>query len=230
MNLAGASHMERDQMLANFQHSSADHLPPLPSGREPSKQRSPSKGYLLRMKEGIASQFFGETSFYPIVPSVDEGLDEDLRPSRQDSKLEVQQTSCNSEPSTERADDLVPYSHITPQSLVSQQAMSAYFQHCYYYHMVLYREYFLRDYKAGNGPYYSDILFYAIASIGALISNNDEIRDLSDIFYTRAERLLYGGALDTPNITTIQALLLLGQRDVGRGKATKGWLLTGLLR
>jgi hypothetical protein len=105
--------------------------------------------------------------------------------------------------------------------------MSAFFQHAYYYHMVLYREYFLRDYKAGRGPYYSDLLFYAIASMGALVCQDNTARDLSDVFYERAVRLLYGGALDSPNITTIQALLLLGQRDVGRGKQSQGWLLTG---
>ncbi|OKL56085.1 hypothetical protein UA08_08768 [Talaromyces atroroseus] len=228
MNLASASHMEREQMLANYQQASVDHLPRLTSSPEPFQHCGPSKGSLLRMKEGTASQFFGESSFYPIIPSVDEEMDEDLRPSREGSKLEVQQTSCNADTSPEHVSDIVSSRQLTPQSVVSQQAMSAFFQHCYYYHMVLYREYFLRDYKKGKGPYYSDLLFYAMASMGALTSNDDRIRDLSDIFYNRGETLLYGGALDSPDITTIQAVLLLGQRDVGCGKTTKGWLLTGL--
>ncbi len=47
---------------------------------------------------------------------------------------------------------------------------------------------------------------------------------------TVAQSLLYGGILDSPDITTIQALLILGQRDVGCGRMTKGWLQTGIFK
>lgn len=101
--------------------------------------------------------------------------------------------------------------------------------------MCLYREYFLRDYQAGGGPHYSDVLMYAVCAMGAMagdgriipIYNDMSTHDLSDFLANRATELLYGGALDTPNLTTLQALLLLGQRDIGRGKSSKGWLLTG---
>lgn len=219
MNLANSTHVEREKLLANYQQSSLDKLPASPSGPEPSPRCGSSKGTLLRMNNGLVARFFGETSFYPITPSVDEKLDEDLRPSQQNLNSPA--------PSPERPSPVISLSQLTPQSLVCQQAMSSFFQHVYYYHMVLYREYFLRDYKAGQGPYYSELLFYAIASMGALTCKDNAIRDLSDIFYERATTILHDGGLDSPNITTIQALLLLGQRDVGCGKQTQGWLLTG---
>ncbi|KAJ0424568.1 fungal-specific transcription factor domain-containing protein [Aspergillus carlsbadensis] len=226
-NLASASHVERGQMLANFQQSSGDHAQPL--AREPeSASRGALRGSLLRMKHGHAAQFFGETSFYPIVPSVDEEMDEDLRPSLRSSELEIQQAASSAGPSPQGATDALALGRLAPDNPICRRAMSAFFQHAYYYHMVLYREYFLRDYRAGKGPYYSDLLFYAIATLGSLLSRDDEVRSLSDTFYEYAENILYGGVLDSPDITTVQALLLLGQRDVGHGKKAKGWLLAGL--
>ncbi|KAJ5097179.1 hypothetical protein N7456_007900 [Penicillium angulare] len=172
------------------------------------------------MNNGLITRLFGETSFYPIAPLVDEELDEDLRPNYPGSN--------GAAPSPSHAIPVTVHTELTPQSPVCQQAMSAFFQNAYYYHMVLYREYFLRDYKAGQGPYYSELLFYAIASMGALFCTDNTSWELSDLLYKRATELLYDGALNAPSITTVQALLLLGQRDVGCGNHTQGWLLTGL--
>ncbi|KAL2841105.1 hypothetical protein BJX68DRAFT_271340 [Aspergillus pseudodeflectus] len=201
-------------MLANFQQSSGDHLRP-PTRNPESSSRRASRGSLLRMKHGHMAQFFGETSFYPIVPSVDEEMDEDLRPSLRSSELEIQQVASSTGPSPQGASDAAAYGRLAPDNPICQRAMSAFFQHAYYYHMVLYREYFLRDYKAGKGPYYSDLLFYTIATLGSLLSHEDEVRSLSDAFYEYAENILYGGVLDSPDVTTVQALLLLGQHDDG---------------
>ncbi|KAL2829616.1 fungal-specific transcription factor domain-containing protein [Aspergillus pseudoustus] len=225
-SLTSASHVERDQMLANFQQSSVDHLQPL--SESDISRRGLVKGSLLRMKQRRSSQFFGETSYYPIIPCVDEEMDEDLRPSLWNSELEIQQSTTSAEQSPEGVSDVLALGQLNPQNGVCQQAMSAFFQHAYYYHMVLYREYFLRDYKAGKGPYYSDLLFYAIAALGSHLSSDDRVQNLSDTFYDCAENILHSGVLDSPDVTTVQALLLLGQRDVGHGKTTKGWLLTGL--
>lgn len=91
--------------------------------------------------------------------------------------------------------------------------------------MCLYREWFLRDYDAGSGPYYSELLLYAICALGALAG---EDRELSDIFFKKAQDLLYGSALEAPNLTTLQALILMGHREIGRGKTSKGWLFSGM--
>jgi hypothetical protein len=106
--------------------------------------------------------------------------------------------------------------------------MATFFKNQYQYHMCLYREYFLRDFDAGAGPYYSDLLMYAICAMGALASEEIALRELSDVFFNRAQQLLYGSALESPNLTTLQALILLGHREIGQGKMSKGWLLSGM--
>ncbi|KAL3489796.1 hypothetical protein BJX62DRAFT_238774 [Aspergillus germanicus] len=149
-------------------------------------------------------------------------MDEDLRPSLRSSEAYIQQAASGAGPSPRGATKAVAHIRLSPDNPICQHAMSAFFQHAYYYHMVLYREYFLRDYKAGKGPYYSDLLFYAIATLGSLLSRDDEVRSLSDTFYEFAENILHGGVLDSPDVTTVQALLLLGQRDVSLlGRSTR---------
>ena len=80
--------------------------------------------------------------------------------------------------------------------------MATFFQTQYQYHMCLYREYFLRDYDSGAGPYYSELLLYAICAMGALASSEIALRELSDVFSNRAQELLFGSALESPNLTT----------------------------
>ncbi|KAI7972923.1 hypothetical protein EIK77_000810 [Talaromyces pinophilus] len=240
MNLAGASHLEREQMLSNFHQSSEDYfegptttttcdLAPLPH------QNQSAGGHFLRMKDGVAAQFYGETSFYPIVPSVDGELDGDLRPSPPlpIASSEKQQGNPESLPigSTEINPDNFTDVDLTPQGPICRYYMAAFFRlNIYYYHMAFYREYFLRGYRAGKGQYYSDLLLYAVCSMGAIVSGGGTSQTMSDIFYDRAQSLLHGGILDSPDITTIQALLILGQRDVGCGRMTKGWFQTGILK
>ena len=40
--------------------------------------------------------------------------------------------------------------------------------------------------------------------------------------------LFRSSALDSPDLTSLQALLLLGHRDIGRGKSSRGWVFTGM--
>ncbi|CAD6457474.1 50424cff-b6cd-4f33-83de-260214776e72, partial [Sclerotinia trifoliorum] len=113
----------------------------------------------------------------------------------------------------------------SPRSDICKYLMRIFFRHQYQYHMCLYREYFLRDFDAGTGPYYSDLLMYAICSMGALASESTAQRELSDMFSNRAQELLYGFALESPNLTALQALILLGHREIGHGKTSKGEIL-----
>lgn len=116
----------------------------------------------------------------------------------------------------------------SPQSHICRTLMASFFKNQYQYHMCLYREYFLRDFNTGKGPYYSDLLMYAICAMGALASEEIALRELSDVFFNRAQQLLYGSALESPNLTTLQALILLGHREIGHGKMSKGWLFSGM--
>lgn len=235
MNLTAASSSERDVMLANFKETSTsmEYLPPKPRIAKEIPVAPPlPKGRLVRLKEGSADQFYGETSFFQINPSETDDVETGFSiMTVTPPAISTKQTS-NSPPESlvvtpENA--VVAHSFSTPRTPMCQKLMGVFFDQQYYFHMCLYREYFLRDYKAGGGPYYSDLLMYAICAMGALASPDETVRDLSDVFSNRAQELLYGNALDSPDLTTLQALLLLGHRDIGRGKSSRGWVFTGAI-
>ncbi|KAL3295561.1 high-affinity nicotinic acid transporter [Colletotrichum asianum] len=114
-----------------------------------------------------------------------------------------------------------------PHDDVSQRLMASFFREQYPYNMYIYREYFLRDYDVGTGRYYSDFLLFAICAMGSLATGDPEDIQLFDVFSAQAQQLLYS-ALDRPDLTSLQALLLLGQCEIGRGRASKGWLFCGM--
>lgn len=105
--------------------------------------------------------------------------------------------------------------------------MAAFFTHCYPFHMYVYREWFLRDYDAGEGPYYSDALMFSICAVGALVSPDESQRDLSDRFSRQAEAIILQ-SLDLPDLSILQALVMLGYLEIGHGRSSKGWLYCGM--
>jgi hypothetical protein len=230
MNLTAASSSERDVMLANFKETSMEHLPPLPALAKEIPLAPPlPKGRLMRLKEGSADQFYGETSFFQINPSETDDAEAAFSIMTVAPPVQVKPESQSPESSLAISPEgnIVEHSFGTPWTPMCQKLMGVFFDQQYYFHMCLYREYFLRDYKAGGGPYYSDLLMYSICAMGALASSDETVRDLSAVFSNRAQELLYGSALDSPDLTTLQALLLLGHRDIGRGKSSRGWVFTG---
>lgn len=222
-------------MLANFKETSTSSIEYFPKGQPHVKTELPAaaalpRGKLVRLKEGSADQFYGETSFFQINPTETDDVETAFSIMAVTPPPQSTQQTTHSSPvdvlSPEHA--LVAHSFSTPRTPMCQKLMGVFFDQQYYFHMCLYREYFLRDYKAGGGPYYSDLLMYAICAMGALASPDETVRDLSDVFSNRAQELLYGSALDSPDLTTLQALLLLGHRDIGRGKSSRGWVFTGM--
>lgn len=230
--LIAADASKRDEMLANFS-ASTNHLKsqPIrpstsPKPGPPDVQVIPSRpraGHLRKLKDGNSSEFYGATSFFQINPSED--LDDTL--SSTIAKCELSSPTFTQ---TSNATGVFMEEHLAfaPQSDICRYLMRIFFQNQYQYHMCLYREYFLRDFDAGAGPYYSDLLMYAICSMGALASDSTAQRELSDMFSSRAQELLYGSGFESPNLTTLQALILLGHREIGHGKTSKGWLFSGM--
>lgn len=180
----------------------------------------------LRLKRSHAAHFYGPTSFFQIRPPVDHTVAEDLQATP--TSFNVLNLNESSTTARTMGQNIISGAQFSPKSALCLQMLSLFFQHQYYYHMVVYREYFLKDYDSGRGPYYSDLLLYAICAMGALVSEVEMVRDLSDVFASYAEEILHSSAaLESPDLTTLQALLILGQREIGRGKNAKGWLLTG---
>lgn len=112
-----------------------------------------------------------------------------------------------------------------PHDEMTQRLMAAFFQEQYQFIMVVYREYFLRDYDVGSGKWYADVLLYAICALGAL--QHDDTLNYSEVFSGQAQALLYAN-LDSPDITLVQALVLLAYREIAVGRSSKGWLFCGM--
>lgn len=224
-------------MLANFGKSAGHFHPPAqdfntsthpPDVDAKAISIRSTTGHLRRVRDGKAAEFYGPTSFFQISPSEDldqatvatEVLSLDTSPSAGDQEILI--------PNSLEANSIDVDSQLafSPQSHICRRLMASFFKNQYQYHMCLYREYFLRDFDAGEGPYYSDLLMYAICTMGALASEEIALRELSDVFFNRAQQLLYGSALESPNLTTLQALILLGHREIGRKKTSKGWLFS----
>jgi hypothetical protein len=229
---------ERDLLLKNFS-SSSNHLRVdsvvSAEASEASTSEIPIRsrtGHLRKLKYGKAAEFYGATSFFQISPSQDQDPASTIVENAHDDGFPNAGSQGQAMLGPASLDDFATsgdsYSTFSPQSDICRQLMAKFFLHQYQYFMCLYREWFLRDFDAGAGPYYSDLLMYSICALGAVASEESALRDLSGIFFNRAQELLYGGALESPNLTTLQALILLGHREIGFGKASKGWLFSGM--
>lgn len=114
-----------------------------------------------------------------------------------------------------------------PRDDTCRKLMAAFFTYCYHFHMYVYREWFLRDYDAGEGPYYSDALMFAICAVGALVSPDKSHKDLSERFSRQAEAIVLQ-SLNLPDLPVLQALVMLGYLEIGQGRSSKGWLYCGM--
>ncbi|KAI0460383.1 fungal-specific transcription factor domain-containing protein [Xylaria acuta] len=197
---------------------------PAPADKQNDGERlSPSRaGQLRKTRSGSSVHFYGGTSLYHIRLSeagtasspvvVDSALEGEMT-STGITEIIFGQTLWNSYPI-----------QFAPHDDVSQRLMAGFFKHQYQYSMCIHRESFLRDYDTGGGQHYSDLLLFAICATGALATNESL---LSDVFANQAQALLYP-SLNHPDLTVLQSLLLLGQLEIGRGRASKGWLFCGM--
>ncbi|OAL46678.1 hypothetical protein IQ07DRAFT_573374 [Pyrenochaeta sp. DS3sAY3a] len=232
--LAAANLVERDKMLSELKHDSTSTVAPIQEEMAPETGTAEAKVILARARAGElrksrisnSSQFYGPTSLVQMR----------MKTQVNEASEAIESTFVNviSENATDMVD--VPIEGASPQSglfpyaphdEIPQLLMSTFFKEQYPYNMCLYREFFLRDYDTGSGPYYSDLLFYAICATGAIASEDPLRRSLSATFANQAQSLLYS-SLDRPTLTTLQALILLGYLEIGQGRSSKGWLFCGM--
>ncbi|KAH8662421.1 fungal-specific transcription factor domain-containing protein [Xylariales sp. PMI_506] len=177
------------------------------------------EGRMRKLTARKASQFFGGTSLFQVQLS-------EKVPTPQ-----AMQHTLTAAPSTQGAigDYASPSDNFQyhPHDAVCSQLMAIFFQNLYQYNHCIYREYFLRDYDARGGPYYSDVLMYSICAAAALVAEERSLRALYPIFMHHAERLLLN-SLDLPDLTTLQSLVVLGHLEIGQGRGSKGWLFCGM--
>ncbi|RYO79736.1 hypothetical protein DL766_006889 [Monosporascus sp. MC13-8B] len=206
-----ADNAKRDELLAGYVRklgqASSDLVTPLEGKSEPitgaelvlAKARA---GQLRKLRTGNATQFFGGTSLFQIHAS--DGLP---MPTISSGAIAVpNQATADSYPQPDLdaiSFGIFPYS---PHHEVCQQLMANFF---------------------GAGRYYSEVLLYAICAVGALATGEASMIPVSETFALQAESLAYV-SLDQPDLTLLQALILLGYRYIGHGKASKGWLFCGM--
>lgn len=193
-------------------------------------------GQLRKTRAGSSAHFYGGTSLFHIHIDACTGLN---------GEDESSSIAANSSPSKLMLGDQAPYQESDPTSIlvsgpsdwhgldgfaylphdeVPRRLMAAFFKHQYQYNMCVYREYFLRDYDLCEGRYYSPLLLWSICAVGAVATHEPS---LSAVFAAHAQSLLYA-SLDSPNLTLLQSLIILGQLEIGRGRASKGWLYCGM--
>ncbi|EPE08395.1 hypothetical protein F503_01178 [Ophiostoma piceae UAMH 11346] len=170
-------------------------------------------GRLRKLAGRKASQFYGGTSLFHLQLS---------EPPIASSSSVINRGPMS--PPTAASSTEFPYQ---PHGEMCRGLMAFFFQNVYQYYFCVYREYFLRDYAAGGGPYYSNMLLFCICAVGALISPEPEKQALCAVFVDRAESLLLS-SLHQPELTTLQSLLMLAQIEIGQGRGSKGWLFCGM--
>ncbi|KAH6720336.1 fungal-specific transcription factor domain-containing protein [Leptodontidium sp. MPI-SDFR-AT-0119] len=226
--LAAADDTSRNELLATAVTSEAQQNP-VSNYVSPSPSASSSgdiflgrarEGRMRKLNSRKATQFYGGTSLFEIQLS---GTSSRAFPrSNTGSSITSGQIAHNS-PGTFEHDSRT----YEPHGQICRQLLSIFFQNVYQYNMCIYREYFLRDYAAGGGPYYSDMLMYSICATAALVSEDASLKILSPSFAKKATSLLYD-SLELPELTTLQSLLVLGQLEIGQGRGSKGWLFCGM--
>ncbi|RNJ54524.1 hypothetical protein D7B24_000367 [Verticillium nonalfalfae] len=245
-DLASADDATRSRLLAGISSSSPPSYQPHP---QPASQPlmvddhvpsaalgSPSESgdlVLARAREGRmcklaaarkASQFYGGTSLFMQLSETTPPNPQQLAgPSESPEERRLG-------PDTETTlNDNMEYQAypFQPKDETCRQLMATFFQTVYQYNMCVYREYFLRDYHAESGPYYSDTLMFSICAVGASISKEPALRALLPVFLKRAGAMVFE-SLELPDLTTLQSLIILGHLEIGQGRSSKGWLFCGM--
>lgn len=200
--------------------------PPLTSPNADTLLREKSRdGRMRKMMSRQATQFFGGTSLFhldlPASSRADRGT------SRAGTSSSLPSMTPRGPLSATNATQVELTTPLESHGLVCRQLVSLFFANCYQYNHFIYREFFLRDYATGSGPYYSETLLHAICAVGALVSEDTYLNSLQAAIASFAESQALA-SLDSPDLTTLQTLMICGPLAVGRGQNSKGWLLCGM--
>ena len=126
-----------------------------------------------------------------------------------------------------------PASHRIPLNIASSainQSLALFFRWQYPQFMFIPREAFLEDQAKEQHLQHStaQALLYSACSIGALMSPEINIRNLSSRFANSAHSILMAPGLALPHVTSLQALLCLAFYEIGQGSFSKGWQYSGM--
>ncbi|RDA90318.1 hypothetical protein CP533_0391 [Ophiocordyceps camponoti-saundersi (nom. inval.)] len=125
------------------------------------------------------------------------------------------------------------WTNVTGDANLVHHLLALYFCWEYPTFASLSKEHFLRDFRAGNPRYCSDILVNALLALGCRFSTNPKSRanpldpnSSGDHFFEESQRLL-NQETDHHSLTTIQALGIMSIREASCGRDSESWYYAG---
>lgn len=93
------------------------------------------------------------------------------------------------------------------------------------------RDAFLADFSVdsgcGSSSPCSPALLYSICALGALMSHDQNINELADLFSASAEEAIADAPFGRASILTSQAMMLCAVFESGTGNVSKAWIYSG---
>ena len=149
----------------------------------------------------------------------------------------LSQSPCDStvgSPSSEAGGSAVSvgsWTRVTQSRPFIEHLLSLYFCWEYPVFTIISEQYFCNDMRDGRRRYCSPLLVNAILAVACRLSdrpeaqNDSESRTAGDDFFKEAEELLARDS--TPDVTTVQALGIMSNREASFGREDRGWMLMG---
>ena len=123
------------------------------------------------------------------------------------------------------------WTRVTQSQPFIEHLLSLYFCWEYPVFTIISEHYFRNDMRDGRRRYCSPLLVNAILAVACRLSNRPEAqsdfesRTAGDDFFNEAEELLARDS--TPDVTTVQALGIMSNREASFGREDRGWMLMG---
>ena len=125
-----------------------------------------------------------------------------------------------------------PWTKVTSNSAFIDHITTLYFTWSHPFYSLFSKELFLNDMTEGRDKYCSPLLVNALLAVGCAYSDRPEARSnpsdpstAGDHFFAEARRLLYEN--ESSNLTTVQALALMGIREASCSRDSNGFQYAG---
>ncbi|KAH7389589.1 fungal-specific transcription factor domain-containing protein [Phaeosphaeria sp. MPI-PUGE-AT-0046c] len=124
------------------------------------------------------------------------------------------------------------WTNVTSNLTFVENLLALYFAWNHPFYVVLSRECFYKDFRAGRDKYCSSLLVNAMCAYACHLTNDpagrtdpSNFRTAGDHFFAEARSILFED--ETPSLTTVQALCIMSMREPSTGRDTSGYSYMG---